>query len=144
MHPPLLEDFGLVSGLHAFVEGFSRRTGVEVVLNIAPDIGRLPREVELAIFRILQEGLTNIARHSGTHLATLSLERRSGQLLVELEDRGRGFSGGAAGIGLTGMQERAELLGGRFQMTSGRQGAKLSVTLPLFGPEDEDADTDCG
>lgn len=143
LHPPLLEEFGLASALQTYAEGFSRRTGIELKLGIPPEFGRLPRDVEMAIFRIVQEGLANIHRHSGSPLASVALDRHPQQVVLELLDWGRGLLGRPAGVGLASMRERAQLLGGRFKISSSRDGTRITVILPVSGFDDEDAHTDC-
>ncbi|HEV3196615.1 MAG TPA: PAS domain S-box protein [Bryobacteraceae bacterium] len=142
LHPPLLNEFGLAIALQTYAEGFSHRTGIELKLRIPPDLGRLPREVELTIFRIVQEGLANIHKHSGSPLALVTLERSPRQIVLELMDWGRGLAVRPAGVGLVGMRERAQLLGGRFQINSSREGTRITAILPLSESDDQDAHID--
>jgi two-component system NarL family sensor kinase len=140
LHPPLLEEFGLASALQTYAEGFQRRTGIQLALSISPGLARLPRDVEMTIFRIVQEGLGNIHRHSGSPSARIALERNSQGVCLTLVDHGRGLPAALSkkdrrsvpmGVGILGMRERAELLGGRLQITSSRGGTTVTVILPL-------------
>ena len=135
LHPPLLDEAGLQSALRWFVQGFSERSKIPVDLDIAPNIGRPPRELETAIFRIIQESLTNIHRHSGSPTASISLNRDVRSIRVEIRDQGKGIdfhSGRPAslGIGIQGMQERARQLGGRLDVQSSPTGTIITVILP--------------
>jgi signal transduction histidine kinase len=139
LHPPLLDEVGLVSALQAYAQGFNQRTGIRVEIKIPPAFGRLCREMEAALFRIVQEGLANVHRHSGSPLAVIRLERDTDEVRLVLQDRGRGFpeehrqpNGFVRfGVGILGMRERAEQFGGRLELASTDAGAELSVTLPL-------------
>jgi signal transduction histidine kinase len=95
LHPPLLDDVGLFSALRLYVQGFSERSKVQVDFNIASDFGRLSRDLETCIFRVVQESLTNIHRHSGSRTATIRIWRNSAEVYVQVEDSGRGFSAGS-------------------------------------------------
>ena len=139
LHPPLLDELGLASALQSYAQGFNDRTGIHVEVKIPPDFGRLSNEMEATLFRIAQEGLANVHRHSGSPLAVIWLEREADKVRLTLQDRGRGLPKVAQGqskgfvrfgIGITGMRERAEQLGGRLELTSNDTGTKLAVTLP--------------
>lgn len=132
LHPPLMDDLGLVSALEWYAGGFEQRSGIAVTFDAAPDIGRLPPETETTVFRVVQEALTNIHRHSGSTVATIRLQRVDGNLLVEVGDHGQGFAENAApGIGLAGMYERIRDLNGEIDIRSDEQGTALTVRLPL-------------
>jgi signal transduction histidine kinase len=139
LHPPLLDEVGLVSALHAYAQGFNQRTGIQVEIEIPPAFGRLGGEMEAALFRIVQEGLANVHRHSGSPSAVIRLERDPHEVRLVLEDRGRGFpeehrqpNGFVRfGVGILGMRERAEQFGGRLELASTDAGSELTVTLPL-------------
>ncbi|MEO8371429.1 MAG: response regulator [Candidatus Solibacter sp.] len=146
LHPPLLDQVGLSSALQAYVKGFARRTGIHIEVDIQPDAGRFPSEVESSIFRIVQEGLANVHRHSGSLQAGIRLERDLTEVRLVLWDRGRGLPshlrpGGEGfvsfGVGILGMRERAEQLGGRLELTSNDEGTILTVTLPLVQRNEE-------
>ena len=140
LHPPLLDEIGLSSALRLFLEGFGERSKIKVALAISHNFERLPQETETAIFRIAQECLTNIHRHSGSQVAKISITRRDGQVRVEVADRGRGIplkkqkamdSGGTAGVGIRGMRERVRQLGGTLDINSGSQGTVIVARIPV-------------
>jgi len=141
LHPPLLDEIGLESALAWYVEGFAQRSKIVVSLELSPDLGRLPRDVELSIYRIVQECLTNIHRHSKSLTATVRLYRSAGEVKVEVKDQGKGIppekqleisSGEASGMGLRGMLERVRLIGGTFDIQSDGRGTLIAVALPLI------------
>ena len=142
LRPRVLDDFGLEAALGTYAEAWSRRHGIEVTMHAAVGAGRLSAAVENAVYRIVQEALTNVARHSGARDATVIVERRGGQLCVAVEDDGRGFDqapapGPTGGLGLLGIRERATLLGGTADLESAPGlGATLFVRLPLDPPDD--------
>jgi signal transduction histidine kinase len=140
LHPPLLDELGLASALRAYSDGYSERTGIQLELDFPPQMPRLPEAIEIALFRIVQEGLTNIHRHSGSQTAILRLKHEPAQVQLELADRGRGLSPGTLdwdmtsasriGVGIAGMRERARQLGGRLTIASSETGTTLRVVLP--------------
>jgi PAS domain S-box-containing protein len=149
LHPPLLDEVGLVDALQAYVQGFYQRTGIEVEVIIPPVFGRLGSKMETAFFRIAQEGLANVHKHSGSRSAVIWLERDSREVRLVLQDRGRGLPTALLpwakgfvhfGVGLTGMRERAEQLGGCLELASDDAGVSLTVTLPLMQSNEENAD----
>jgi signal transduction histidine kinase len=149
LHPPLLDEVGLADALRVYVQGFNQRTGIGVDISIPPAFGRLGSEMETALFRIAQEGLANVHKHSGSRSAVIRLERDSREVRLVLQDRGRGLPTALLpwakgfvhfGVGLTGMRERAEQLGGRLELTSDEAGVRLAVALPLVQPNEEDSD----
>jgi PAS domain S-box-containing protein len=139
LHPPLLDEVGLSSALRLYLEGFTERSKIEVNLEIPEAFGRLPSDLETAIFRIVQECLTNIHRHSGSPVAKIRITRRDGQVLVEVADRGKGIppekrtldAGAKLGVGMRGMDERVRQLGGTLDITSGGQGTVVVAKLPV-------------
>jgi signal transduction histidine kinase len=135
LHPPLLEEGGLVPGLRWYATGFAERSGINVHLDVSPDLERMPEEIEMVVFRIVQECLNNIHRHSGSTTARVRVVRESSNLRVEVEDEGRGMPASHArafaGVGLAGIRERAKQLGGRLEIHSSSHGTKVSVILPL-------------
>jgi two-component system sensor histidine kinase UhpB len=148
LHPPLLDEVGLASALQSYAEGFNQRTGIQVEIKIPPDFGRLNSELEAALFRIVQEGLANVHKHSGSQLAVVWLEQDPHEVRLVLQDRGRGLpkalrnqAKGSVrfGIGIVGMRERVEQLGGRLELTSNDIGARLTVTLPLVHSNEKNA-----
>jgi signal transduction histidine kinase len=136
LYPPLLDEVGLSSAIRLYLEGFAERSKVQVDLQIPPEFGRLPRELETAIFRMVQECLTNIHRHSGSPIAKVSLSRSDGEIRVEAQDRGNGISpqkrsemdlSGGTGVGIRGMRERVRQLGGSLEIVSPGDGAGTTV-----------------
>ena len=140
LHPPLLDEFGLISALHWYVEGFSERSGIAVNLRVPPVLNRLPGEMETSLFRLVQEGLTNIHRHSGSDRASICLEQDGRNLKLFIEDYGKGMDvsklngkngNHLSGVGIAGMRERARELGGTMHIESGKRRTVVSITLPL-------------
>ncbi len=137
LHPPLLDEMGLVSALRWYVEGFGQRSGVKVNLELGCDIGRLSRELETAIFRVIQECLTNIHRHSESPTAAIRMYQASGRLILEVEDKGKGIAPekqsmpAATGVGLRGMRERIKDFHGELEIASSNEGTLVKVAVPL-------------
>ncbi len=140
LHPPLLDEAGLLSALRWYVEGFVRRSKINVDLDLPDEFERLPRESETAIFRVVQECLTNIHRHSESSIAKIRLRQRDHVVLVEIEDKGKGIppekieemaSAGAPGVGIRGMRERLRQLGGALEINSNGSGTVVAVRLPI-------------
>jgi signal transduction histidine kinase len=140
LHPPLLDEVGLKSALTEYVSGFAQRSNIRVSLEIPADLERLPRDYELSIFRIVQECLTNIHRHSGSATALVRIVRTPGEIQLEVTDQGRGidreiqerfFAGKSPGVGLGGMRERVRQFGGGLQIQSRGKGASILVVLPI-------------
>ena len=140
LHPPLLEEAGFASAARWFVEGFSKRSGIQVSFDTDIDGERLPRNVELVLFRVLQESLTNVHRHSGASAAEIHFARQPGAMRLGIRDNGRGLPPerlrnfqerqAPSGVGLAGMRERVGELGGRIEITSSGQGTSVMVLLP--------------
>jgi signal transduction histidine kinase len=140
LHPPLLDEAGLSSALRWYVDGFALRSKIQVDLDLPDDFGRLPRESETAIFRVIQECLTNIHRHSGSPLAKIRLRQRDRQVMVEVADKGKGIAPekqqemtttGTPGVGIRGMRERLRQLGGTLEIDSTGTGTVVVVRLPV-------------
>lgn len=140
LHPPLLDVAGLASALHWYVDGFSERSKIKVDLKVPPDFGRLPDDIEIAIFRIVQECLTNIHRHSGSNTATIALHQENDRLTVEVRDNGKGIprekqrellESGRAGIGFGGMRERLRQLDGSLEIISEGEGTTVIAKLKV-------------
>ena len=141
LHPPLLDEVGFSSAAQWYVQGFSERSGVEVKMEIPDRLGRLPRPLELGLFRVLQESLTNIHRHSKSVKAEVALQASPGKIVLRVKDYGKGIPqellsafrtrGTTFGIGLTGMRERVRELGGHLDIQSNAAGTQISVTVPL-------------
>ncbi len=140
LHPPLLDVAGLASALRWYVDGFSERSNIKVDLEIPGDMGRLPEELEIAVFRIVQECLTNIHRHSGSATAAIRLHQEGGSLVVQVQDRGKGIprekqreliESGGGGVGFAGMRERLRRLGGTLEIRSDESGTAVSAILRI-------------
>jgi PAS domain S-box-containing protein len=140
LHPPLLDIAGLASALRWYIDGFSERSNIRVDVEIPSDFGRLPDELEIAIFRIVQECLTNIHRHSGSTTATIRLHQEGDRLTVEVQDRGKGIpvekqheliESGRGGVGFAGMRERLRRLGGTLEIKSDGSGTVVSAILKV-------------
>jgi signal transduction histidine kinase len=140
LHPPLLEAAGLTSTLQWYVDGFSERSKIKVDLDIPSDFGRLDNDTELVIFRIIQECLTNIHRHSGSATAAIEIQQEDGRIRVQVRDGGKGIpkekllelnAPGRAGIGFSGMRERLRQLGGTLEIRSEGNGTVVDAILEI-------------
>lgn len=141
LHPPLLDEAGFSSAAKWYLEGFAKRSGIDVKIDLPEDAGCLPKPVALGLFRILQESLTNIHRHSGSARAEVALELLPNQVILKVRDYGRGIApellkgfgarGTSSGVGLTGMRERMRELGGQLTIQPCATGILISVTIPL-------------
>src|SRR5437773_9283051 len=146
LHPPLLDEAGFSSAASWFVTGFSQRSGIPVSLDFPPDLPRLPQAIEIALFRILQESLTNVHRHSRATSAEIKLDADAEQVTIEIRDYGRGVpkhilqqlagEGSKLGVGLAGMRERIHELGGVFEVTSDTNGTAVRSSIPVGAAED--------
>ena len=129
---------GLPSTLAWYVEGLEKRSGLELKLSIAKGFGRLPRDLELMIFRLVQECLTNVHRHSGTQRAEIDVRRTSGGISVEVRDHGHGMppeklaevQSQGSGVGIQGMRERVRQFKGNYAIDSSDSGTRISATIP--------------
>jgi PAS domain S-box-containing protein len=151
LHPPLLDEVGLRSALEEYVHGFGERSNVRVNLGLPSELQRLPRDVELSLFRVVQECLTNIHRHSGSATAQVRLSRVPGKIRMEVSDEGCGMRPGvresflaekSTGVGLRGMRERVKQIGGTLQIESDGSGTSVFVVIPVR--EAGDADIESG
>jgi signal transduction histidine kinase len=142
LHPPLLDEAGLSSALTWYVKGFSERSKIEIDLDIPEDFGRLPRDLETAVFRIVQECLTNIHRHADSPVAKVRIAQRDGHIRVEVQDKGKGIPpqeraeivssvNGTPGVGIRGMRERLRQLGGTLDLSSDGEGKGTLITARL-------------
>ena len=141
LHPPMLDEVGLASALRWFASGFSKRSQIEIDLEIPESLGRFPRDLEIAAFRIVQETLTNVHRHSGSSTAKINIWRSTNQLRLKVEDQGKGMilpafgkddrENAILGVGISGIRERVRQLGGQMQIRSGEWGTALEVVFPL-------------
>jgi signal transduction histidine kinase len=141
LHPPLLDEAGFTSAAKWYIDGFAQRSGIEVKADLPDAVDRLPRPIELGLFRVLQESLTNIHRHSGSTRAEIALKILPRKVLLTVQDFGRGLpqellaafrsSGTNSGVGLAGMRERMRELGGQLNIQSTPTGTLVSVSMPL-------------
>jgi signal transduction histidine kinase len=136
---PIQDRFGLAASLHQYIEDFMKRSYIHVELETGPEIGRLPLEIETHLFRVAQEGLSNILRHSGSLNAVVRLRRQADQLILQIEDFGRGMpatatvadGAGGVGLGILGMQVRLRKIGGRLEIRSSNQGTIFTASVRL-------------
>lgn len=141
LYPPMLEEMGLGSAIPWYLDGFSQRSRIQVSFDAAPNFERLAPEAELALFRVLQESLTNVHRHSGSATASVSLCTANDKVVLEIRDRGKGIPEhmleeagedwlGSLGVGLRGMNERLRQLGGKLEITSTALGTTVTASVP--------------
>jgi PAS domain S-box-containing protein len=137
LYPPMLDEMGLKSAIAWYVEGFAKRSGIQTHFDVLGNFGRLPRDVEMALFRVLQESLTNAHRHSGSPSADIRLGIMDGHVRLEIRDKGKGMpvanpeeAGRTLGVGLRGMTERMVQLGGTLEFLSSSEGTAVIATVP--------------
>lgn len=141
LHPPLLDEVGLLSALNWFVEGLSKRSGIETSLDVQPnEFPRLATDVEIAVFRIVQEALTNVFRHSGARKVWIKLSQREGLIVVSVRDDGKGVGQSvvelrpeSVGVGIGGMRQRAKEFGGELRLTNTNPGTLVELMIPASG-----------
>jgi PAS domain S-box-containing protein len=139
LHPPLLDENGLYSAISWYVDGLRERSDLDIRLEIPKEFGRLPTDMELAIFRLVQECLTNVHRHSNSKTASIRMARESSQITLDIQDKGKGISperlaeirSGRSGVGIRGMQERLRQFEGTINIESGNFGTRILVTIPI-------------
>lgn len=141
LHPPLLDEIGLLPAIRMFAEGFAERSSVKVTVELSPEIGRLPPNIEISVFRIVQECLTNVYRHSGSKTAWIKIAPSEEKLLtVQVCDEGKGMprtngapvsAGSNHGVGLSGMRERLRELGGTLDIQSNENGTTVIAAVPV-------------
>jgi signal transduction histidine kinase len=142
LHPPLLDVAGLASAVRWYVDGFSERSKIKVDMEIPAEFRRLPDQMEIAIFRLVQECLTNIHRHSGSDSAKIAIRQEDDTVIIEIKDAGKGISlekqlelsSGCTGVGFRGMRERLRQFGGDLNIQSDNSGTFVKVKLPLAPP----------
>jgi PAS domain S-box-containing protein len=141
LHPPLLEETGLRAALHWFVDGLTKRSGIEIQLKCTPEIfPRLDTDIETTIFRIVQEALTNVYRHSGSASARVEIDQQTELVLIRVRDYGKGppydtsesLASGKVGVGIGGMRERVRQFGGHLTISRAEPGTLLEAQIPLF------------
>jgi signal transduction histidine kinase len=150
----LLDEAGFTSAARWYVQGFAGRSGIQADLEIPDDLGRLDRDVETTLFRILQEALTNVHRHSGGSMARITLQVDAEQVQLQISDNGKGIpeerlrrlreDGSAAGVGLAGMRERVRELGGSLAINSASPGTTITVTIPVLQTAEQSPDLKSG
>jgi signal transduction histidine kinase len=142
LHPPLLDELGLSSAARWYATGFTKRTGIPIDVDVPQEMERLSPDAEVAIFRVLQESLTNVHRYANTPKARLRISTKADEIKVEIEDYGKGFQAARSkspqesvaglGVGIQGMTERIRQLGGRLEITSSpKRGTLVTATIPL-------------
>jgi PAS domain S-box-containing protein len=142
LYPPMLEELGLKSAIPWYLDGFTKRSGIKTTFEVSPDFDRIPGDQELALFRVLQESLTNVHRHSGSSAAVVRLLIKNRAAILQVTDEGKGSLSkngedraqdwmGAFGVGLRGMNERMRQLGGDLEISSAQEGTTVTATLPL-------------
>jgi signal transduction histidine kinase len=137
LHPPLLDEAGLGAALRIYVEGFSQRSRIVADLQVPEDLPRLSRDLEISIFRIVQECLTNIHKHAGAKSVAISIVRSADGVTLNVVDDGKGLAKGYSfGVGLRGMEERVRQLRGSFKLSSNSRGTAVAVTLPAMPKEE--------
>jgi signal transduction histidine kinase len=149
LHPPMLEEADLRSALGRFVQGFVERTRIQVSLEIEPGLNRISKDIEMALFRVVQESLSNVYRHSGSPTARVRLALESSRILLEVSDEGYGLPANpgdqhlsalsAPGMGISGMRQRIQQLGGSFEASSTKPGFTVKAVVPL-GPVGADSE----
>jgi len=137
LHPPLLDEIGLESALAVYADGFAKRSGITVAVKVSSDLGRLDSDVETALFRVVQECLLNVHRHSNSSTASVSLDCDSGDIRLQIRDEGVGMAtaqspeGASLGVGLLGIRERIRQLDGKLEIVSGKgKGTLVVATIP--------------
>jgi PAS domain S-box-containing protein len=144
LHPPMLDELGLAGAMRDYADGFARRSGLRIDLELPPNLEGLPRETALALFRVMQEALTNVHLHSGSRTASIRLGRTATELQLEVRDQGQGMEaarklsagdppGGGLGVGVPGMRERMRQLGGRLEIESNERGTCVMAFAPVTG-----------
>jgi PAS domain S-box-containing protein len=139
LHPPLLDECGLASALKMYVEGLAERSYIAIKLDVAANVGRLPSDMELAIFRLVQECMTNIHRHSGSETALIRIAREGESVRTEVRDHGKGISrerlldihSRGSGVGIRGIQERIRQFHGEMKIESDGSGTAVIVSIPI-------------
>jgi PAS domain S-box-containing protein len=142
LYPPMLEELGLKSAVPWYLEGFTKRSGIKTAFEVSPEFDRIPGDLELALFRVLQESLTNVHRHSGSSTAIVRLLTEDQNVILQVIDEGKGTQSknledrtqdwmGTFGVGLRGMNERVRQLGGNLKLSSTEAGTTVTATLPL-------------
>ena len=145
MHPPLLDEAGLLAAINWLANGFSQRSGIKAEVDAPAHFDRLPADIEVTVFRIVQETLTNVARHSGSKTAFIKLTRQPGEVVLTVRDEGKGIpreklekvhgNVSALGVGVAGVWERVRQFGGELEINSNSRGTTVMVVVPLPGEQ---------
>jgi signal transduction histidine kinase len=145
LHPPLLDEIGLESALAVYTDGFAKRSGIAITVSVAPDLGRLNSDIETALFRVVQECLMNVHRHSNSATAKVLLEQENGDIRLQVRDEGVGMNatqdpdGMGLGVGLLGIRERIRQLNGNLQIISDKgKGTLVVATIPNRAKQETD------
>jgi len=135
LHPPLLDEIGLQAVVPWYLNSFSERSGIQIDLEMPGEVNKLPDQIELAVFRVMQECLTNVHRHSGSKVAKVKIVPQETSITLEVSDQGQGLSAHSdsrvMGVGITGMRERVRELGGEFEIKSSTEGTIVRAVLPI-------------
>jgi PAS domain S-box-containing protein len=142
LYPPMLDEVGLTSAIPWYLDGFSKRSGIKATFQVAKDFKRLSRDAELVLFRVLQESLTNVQRHSGSPTAEVRISHAQGAVTLHIKDEGKGLPVhvleegsqdwmGSNGVGLRGMSERLRQMGGTLHISSNESGTEILATMPI-------------
>ena len=137
LHPPLLDESGLEDAISHYVEGYSKRSGVQVDVQVSPNLGRLGRDTEMALFRVVQESLTNVQLHSGSRRAWIRLDRVRDFVILEIKDEGDTGRNPETrrnvipGVGILSMRERVTQLAGHLDIESTSAGTTIRATIPV-------------
>ncbi len=136
----MLDDFGLASTLRSYTEGIARRSGLQITFEISPDFGRIESDKEVALFRVVQEGLTNVLRHSGSSQALIRVQRSPNEIQISVEDHGKGIDAETLaklashhetiGVGIPGIRERLNQLGGTLEIHADKSGTRIVASVP--------------
>jgi signal transduction histidine kinase len=142
LHPPLLDEVGFACAAEWYIAGFAKRSGIHVTADIASSSERLPRGMEIALFRVLQESLTNVHRHSKASEASVRFQHQPEAAILEIRDFGQGIPSGRlhllrgvspeTGVGLAGMRERLHELNGKLEIESDDHGTSIRAVVPLY------------
>jgi len=142
LHPPLLDEMGLLSALRWYTDGFAKRSGVVTILDAPQEFPRLEPELEMAVFKIVQESLTNVFRHAEAKQAVVKLQERAGSVTVSIVDNGKGIGNGSHelhpnsyGIGVMGIKQRVEEFKGRVVLRDTGAGTSVEVEIPMPNPQ---------
>ena len=142
LYPPMLDEVGLTSAIPWYLDGFSKRSGIKATFEVAKNFKRLSRDAELVLFRVLQESLTNVQRHSGSSTAEVRISHTQGGVTLHIKDAGKGLPAhvleegsqdwmGSHGVGLRGMSERLRQMGGTLHISSNESGTEILATMPI-------------